>query len=188
MLELTPWLRKRIHNSLYDGSCFTLTSKELYHNGKLGVTTDYEVLCEIITKMSGRSDLIFWKKDEYNMCVKVPRIQPLPKRTAFTEPVQKINYVNKDKSFVYYLKTDISRKIGITGNMKARLAQIQTGNPLKIEVLCTYESTHLKAKELEYLLHEYFKDFRESGEWFRINESAEDFLNLCSELDKTKPS
>ncbi len=49
---------------------------------------------------------------------------------------------NKDISCVYLLRSGEYCKIGKTKDMKARLSQIQTGNPTEVEVVCTYHPYH----------------------------------------------
>ena len=53
-------------------------------------------------------------------------------------------------------------KIGHTTNVAARLAQLQTGNPYRLEVLGTWPGTFA----LEQLVHQSFAFQRLRGEWF----------------------
>lgn len=58
-------------------------------------------------------------------------------------------------------------KIGVTKSSPARrLAQLQTGNDRKLEIVKTYYRNDYK--ELERRLHRQFKHCRGNGEWFYI--------------------
>ena len=62
-------------------------------------------------------------------------------------------------------------KIGTTKKpLKERIAQLQTGNPFKIDILKSYMSPHYK--RIEKYLHNVFKAYRsrEKGEWFHLQE------------------
>jgi hypothetical protein len=52
-------------------------------------------------------------------------------------------------------------KIGIARSIFHRLAELQTGNPLRLRVLAVFEGDH------EQRLHEKFRHLRASGEWFK---------------------
>lgn len=57
-------------------------------------------------------------------------------------------------------------KLGRTGDLRKRLAMLQTGSPEKLEVLWATEGDAL----LESYLHEAFKHRRQHGEWFALGE------------------
>ncbi|MHB9849092.1 GIY-YIG nuclease family protein [Streptomyces krungchingensis] len=57
-------------------------------------------------------------------------------------------------------------KIGTTANLKQRVASLQTGYPLALEVL----GTHQGGWSLEQYLHERFAAKRMQGEWFDFGE------------------
>ena len=60
-------------------------------------------------------------------------------------------------------------KIGMSKNPIDRLKQLQTGNPQKLVIYHTVESTDYK--RLEKTMHDICKDLNILGEWFEINES-----------------
>ena len=79
-------------------------------------------------------------------------------------------------SVVYVIGADATRvvKIGMTINLKSRLAHIQTMSPVRVRVL--FE--HPGAYELEGLLHAEFGALRSHGEWFDFGD--EDPVALVS--------
>jgi hypothetical protein len=61
-------------------------------------------------------------------------------------------------------------KIGIAEKPNARLRQLQTGNPQKLEVVETFEAgSRAEAAGWEFLAHKLFEADRLSGEWFAIS-------------------
>ncbi|NUH42882.1 GIY-YIG nuclease family protein [Streptomyces samsunensis] len=67
---------------------------------------------------------------------------------------------------VYVLGSPLSPlvKIGRSGNLGRRLADLQRMSPVPLTVLCTY----VGGAVLETALHRHFKDLRTHGEWFAI--------------------
>jgi DNA-binding XRE family transcriptional regulator len=63
-------------------------------------------------------------------------------------------------------------KIGFTKNINKRLAQLQTSSPVKLEVLHLIEGNVSLEKEL----HQKFKEFRTSGEWFNYDSSILEYF------------
>lgn len=68
--------------------------------------------------------------------------------------------------------SNIFLKIGYTKNIHKRLSQLQTSNPIKLEVLHLIDGD----VDLEKELHLLFKDFKTQGEWFVFNESILDYF------------
>lgn len=61
-------------------------------------------------------------------------------------------------------------KIGVSANPYSRCADMQTGSPYPLAILCTLElSTRAKAMRLERMLHAEFSDSRTGGEWFSLD-------------------
>jgi DNA-binding XRE family transcriptional regulator len=63
-------------------------------------------------------------------------------------------------------------KIGFTKNINKRLIQLQISSPVKLEVLHLIEGNVSLEKEL----HQKFKDFRVSGEWFNYDSSILEYF------------
>lgn len=57
-------------------------------------------------------------------------------------------------------------KIGISDNPKARLSELQTGNPNNLLLRQTWEIKHDKPMFVEKQVHGTLKKFRVRGEWF----------------------
>jgi hypothetical protein len=61
-------------------------------------------------------------------------------------------------------------KIGIAQKVKRRLSQIQTGNPIKLEVFHSIKVDSVEqAKEIEKECHKELQRYRLNGEWFEID-------------------
>lgn len=84
---------------------------------------------------------------------------------------------------VYLLSDTINQKIGITNDIKGRIASIQNGNPLHVSVVAHYKP-RIPARNLEKALHQHFNEHRLKGEWFSTNLSAEEFREVCEAYDK----
>lgn len=63
-------------------------------------------------------------------------------------------------------------KIGFTKNINKRLSQLQVSSPVKLELLHLIEGNVTLEKEL----HQKFKDFRVSGEWFNYDSSILEYF------------
>ena len=77
-------------------------------------------------------------------------------------------------SFVYLLKAGDFVKVGIADDVAKRIAQLQTGNPLKIRpvaMLLVKCPVHVETS-----IHDVLKRLRASGEWFHVND--DDALKL----------
>lgn len=83
------------------------------------------------------------------------------------------------KSVVYVIGQQQSSiaKIGVTGgDLRKRLKSIQTGSPIKLEVLWWF----FASPEDEQRLHEEFDEFRLEGEWFDFQGEEPDILVQCA--------
>jgi hypothetical protein len=100
--------------------------------------------------------------------------QTLGQIEQVTERIRRAELDPAMTQVVYFLEAKLTRlvKIGITGNLPARLAQIarQTGSP--IELLLKLPGN----KPLEQSLHDAFDDQRVVGEWFRREGNLASFI------------
>lgn len=69
-------------------------------------------------------------------------------------------------------------KIGVTKDMFRRLKEVQTGFPYNLKILGYIESR--KPLKTESKMHQYYRRFNLRGEWFRLTDRIEEFLD---ELD-----
>jgi hypothetical protein len=82
-------------------------------------------------------------------------------------------------------------KVGITSNLGARLASLQTGS---CEPLCIFFTAMLPNKEaaarIERQFHDYFHDYRLRGEWFSMPPDRAMFMlgNLLSDVIDARPA
>jgi hypothetical protein len=79
--------------------------------------------------------------------------------------------------YVYFLKTHATwhtgsvyqYKIGHASDVAKRMSQLQTGCPMEIQLFGTLACKNKRqAASVERQLHEFFKDRRQLGEWFRF--------------------
>ena len=81
--------------------------------------------------------------------------------------------------YVYIVKSGDWFKIGqTTFNVNSRLNDLQTGNPIKIELYAVYnfDNARSKAQQYERVLHSMFRHQRGIGEWFYL--SPDDLLKI----------
>jgi len=72
-------------------------------------------------------------------------------------------------------------KIGVANDPEARLTQLQTGNPYKLEITSCYEFQN--ADVVEKALHQAFGEKRHFLEWFKISGADFDrFKKICELL------
>lgn len=70
-------------------------------------------------------------------------------------------------------------KIGITSNLRTRLAGIQTGSPVPLRFYEVWDIDGLVPRDVERLTHSMRKDKRLTGEWFNVSpEEARQFIEL----------
>ena len=86
---------------------------------------------------------------------------------------------SRAKQYVYFVMSDGFIKIGVSAQLRLRLADLQTGNPRPLEVLHTLEGT----EETEHILHERFSAHRIQGEWFY---PVPELLTLIRESQKSR--
>lgn len=65
---------------------------------------------------------------------------------------------------LYFITDGMYVKIGVSGDIKSRLNQLQTANPLPLKLLLSVEY----GQGLEIHYHNKFKHSRVKGEWFRL--------------------
>ncbi len=79
-----------------------------------------------------------------------------------------------DKKYVYIMKSNEYYKIGVSSNPQKRLKELQTGNPVEIEIVNSWKVRF--AMELEKKLHDLFDRERVRLEWFKLDN--EDLENI----------
>lgn len=85
--------------------------------------------------------------------------------------------------FVYFISDGQFVKIGISNDVMKRLGDLQVGNPKPLTVLFSVPVRNKKdALELEYRLHNVYREFARCGEWFDILNyiKVEEFQNYFS--------
>ena len=85
---------------------------------------------------------------------------------------------NKLRQYIYVIKNPLNEtvKIGVAQDVDKRIKQLQTGAGIELELI--YKSIICSnAFAIERDVHEYFKEYRTFGEWFKVNsEIVIDFL------------
>lgn len=77
--------------------------------------------------------------------------------------------MSRQPTFVYVIGQGdgMFMKVGITSNPKARLAELQTGNPYPLDMMHTRRMpSRDAARTVEARVHDILSDFHMSGEWF----------------------
>lgn len=79
-----------------------------------------------------------------------------------------------ETSLVYFITSESAThvKIGTTGDLERRLAQLQTSHFERLRVVCTLPG----GPEEEGYYHRLFSEHRGVGEWFRNEGSLREFL------------
>lgn len=72
----------------------------------------------------------------------------------------------KQTGYVYLIECDGYFKVGKAASVKARLNQLQTGSPHKMNLIASFKSKN--CSEDEKRIHEILSDFNVRGEWFSI--------------------
>lgn len=83
--------------------------------------------------------------------------------------------------YLYLLESDGYFKIGIANDVRARIAQLSTGNPHTIGLVSCYGFQN--AEIVERAIHQRFAGERQRGEWFRLTgQNIAEFDDLCGLL------
>ena len=89
---------------------------------------------------------------------------------------------NKLRQYIYVIKNPLNEtiKIGVAQDVDKRIKQLQTGAGIELELI--YKSMICSnAFAIERDVHEYFKEYRTFGEWFKIN--PEVVINFLEKQD-----
>lgn len=85
-------------------------------------------------------------------------------------------------TWIYFISCgDSLVKIGKATNVANRFHSLQTGSPHELKLLAAIRTEEREEKKL----HEHFKEQKERGEWFRVDESIKGFLRCL--VDGEKP-
>lgn len=93
-------------------------------------------------------------------------------KQAVMEAQKRQNLKYFEHSSIYLMKCHEFYKIGIGGNPKKRLSQLQVGNPYKIELVAFSTVSLLRAERFEGFFHDLLSDndLRVRGEWFKLSD------------------
>lgn len=72
--------------------------------------------------------------------------------------------------YIYAIGTDTKTKIGISQDVNARLATIQTGNPETLRIHYAFKIDKSRAAKLESHIHKEYNHHKIRGEWFNLDE------------------
>lgn len=92
------------------------------------------------------------------------------------------------QKYIYLIKAELEDieyyKIGLTGRSpQTRLKELQTGNALKLELVCSFKTNY--GNLIESTLHRSYSIHNESGEWFSLsNEQVNNFLITCKRIEE----
>lgn len=95
-----------------------------------------------------------------------------PREVKFVQDIleldDNISY-NKNQGFVYFIQSEFGIKIGQTKHLNIRMNVFNVKLPFKTTLLCFVLDENYK--NIETMLHNFFKNRRINGEWFDINEN-----------------
>lgn len=91
----------------------------------------------------------------------------------------------EEEGKVYLIRNEEGRqKIGMTKNLKVRIKSLSMASGQELTLVTTYCPHNVEYNKLERMLHNHYSDKRGIGEWFHMEVSAEEFLEVCLDLDK----
>ena len=78
--------------------------------------------------------------------------------------------------FVYFIvpEDDEFMKIGFAADVESRIAQLQTGNPRRLQLVAAVSGT----LRLEQEFHRIMRPYRTSGEWYKLEGAPRKLLTL----------
>lgn len=82
--------------------------------------------------------------------------------------------------YLYLIQSNQYHKIGIANDVRSRLAQLQTGNPVKLQLVTCWGFED--AISVERALHQKYASYRVNGEWFEYEFIYSEFDRLCEAL------
>lgn len=77
-----------------------------------------------------------------------------------------------DNSYIYIAKCNEYHKIGMAVFPERRIAELQVGNPCKIELIAKYEIPSNRIRYFEGRFHRAFKARNVRGEWFLLSDGG----------------
>lgn len=95
------------------------------------------------------------------------------------------NNIPSDIGYLYLITSETHKgfvKIGYTSDVEARLLQYQTYSPFRDFSIFRYVICE-KAREVEKIVLEEFKEYSVSGEWFMVGDLNLLFSDICKVMD-----
>lgn len=93
--------------------------------------------------------------------------------------------------YVYFISANTASwqrvKIGFAKDVEARLAEMQIGSPLKLNLMGKLKCESLEnARALERSMHKTFHEYSVAGEWFALSQPLREFILATCEGDQVK--
>jgi hypothetical protein len=80
--------------------------------------------------------------------------------------------------YLYLICSGESHKIGVANDPRSRIKELQTGNPVSLQMVYCFGFQN--AFSVEQSIHQRFSEKRVSGEWFSLSEDEiQAFVSLC---------
>jgi phage anti-repressor protein len=121
-----------------------------------------ENLCRIYTKYQCEFNRVKYAQELEKLHLQQ---QEYTRRQAI---IQFDKTIQKPVGCVYFIRCDKYVKIGFTYNLPARVEELQTCNPIKLQVVRSI--IHEYPQYLESILHKIYAEFCVSGEWFLLSD------------------
>jgi hypothetical protein len=176
-------------DSWFEIFCSESCIVDILESGEL-FNMKYISTMKMINKIKALEEEVSSLKFDISLCKAIGEYQlGLHKRVTIPEhPPTSIDIPVRPKladlQSVYLISDGKHFKIGIAKNVRSRLSGLQTSNPNKLKLCGVYKPKQTTAFFVEQQLHNYFKDYRSSGEWFDIEISKEVFESLCTGYDR----
>lgn len=85
-------------------------------------------------------------------------------------------------TYIYFVSDGEFIKIGIAKDVRARMHNLQTGNPKRLKLLKTIEcNSNLDARIQEETFHRKYRKYSACGEWFRMNDELCNYVGVINE-------
>jgi len=92
--------------------------------------------------------------------------------------INKIRHNNSDENLIIYLINVVGTnyyKIGVTQNINKRLIQLQTSNPMSLNLIHNFVGGY----KTEFYLHKLFFNYQVKNEWFEL---SQDYVDLLTKI------
>jgi len=119
--------------------------------------------------MAKASNLIGWHSEHGYLTQKQQGFARILLTRTKEKRTQKANH-RGNEHYLYAISDGVAIKLGFSRSPSKRLKDMQTGHPMKLQLLWMLGvgESPAKARKAERKLHRYCRKFRKRGEWFEL--------------------